>query len=114
MSDENMQINFCVTLEDMLRVSPQEAISAEIGNVFLVRSSNVPQLGDHYIIIKGGLVQKPHGLRPETLEYPVIGPSPIAEVHEQAPVIVWRLNDASTQRFYAFYDVPKQYQKKSS
>ena len=31
----------------------------------LVRSGTVPQYGDHYIVITGAPVLKPHGLRPQ-------------------------------------------------
>lgn len=35
------------------------------GTVVLVRSTSVPLLRDHYFVVTGGLVQKPHGLRPQ-------------------------------------------------
>lgn len=38
-----------------------------VGHVVLVRSENVKELGDHFVIITGGLVMKKHGLRPQTL-----------------------------------------------
>lgn len=37
----------------------------QIGDVYLIRSEGVSFLGDHYVIITGGLVEKRHGIRPQ-------------------------------------------------
>lgn len=36
-----------------------------VGSVVLVRSEAVPFLGDHFFVVTGPLVKKPHGLRPQ-------------------------------------------------
>jgi hypothetical protein len=46
-------------------ITPQEGIYLPIGSVVLVRSANVPDYGDHYIVITGRPINKPHGLRPQ-------------------------------------------------
>lgn len=54
-----------LTLADLTPLTPQTAIYLPIGSVVLVRSANVPDYGDHYIVITGRPTLKPHGLRPE-------------------------------------------------
>jgi hypothetical protein len=103
---------FALTLEDTIRSTPEQALHSEVGTVFFVRSVNVPERGDHYIVIKGAPVQKPHGLRPETLEYPSIGESPLTRILDDAPVLLLQLKIQTTQRFYEFYQVPAEYRKK--
>lgn len=42
-------------------------LKLENGTVLLVRSKNVPDLKDHYIVVTGKPIMKDHGLRPQTL-----------------------------------------------
>ena len=52
--------------DSFIQLSAEEANNQlKVGDVALVRSENVNDLGDHYIIITGGLVQKDHGIRAE-------------------------------------------------
>lgn len=51
--------------EDLIRITAQQAIYLQKGEVVLVRSENVPEYGDHFIVITGPAVLKPHGLRPQ-------------------------------------------------
>lgn len=61
--------------EDAYKLSPNDFeqlygkwyLQLENGTVLLVRSSNVPDLGDHYIVVTGEPIMKEHGLRPQTL-----------------------------------------------
>lgn len=57
-----------MTTKDVRQINVDEL---KIGDIALVRSHNVNEFGDHYIVVVGGLVQKPHGLRPETVAIPV-------------------------------------------
>lgn len=50
---------------EFTRVTSQEAFYSQKGEVILVRSINVPDYGDHFIVITGHAVMKPHGLRPQ-------------------------------------------------
>lgn len=43
-------------------------IGAKIGDIFLVRSHNVPEYGDHFIVITGPLVNKTHGRRRQDVQ----------------------------------------------
>jgi hypothetical protein len=63
---EPMITTYVVEKENVGRISTDQAHHLQKGDVVLVRSEGVPQYGDHYIVVTGGIVSKPHGLRPET------------------------------------------------
>lgn len=56
-----------LTPTDLIPITSQEAMYLRKGEVVLVRSTNVPELGDHYIVITGHPIVKPHGLRPQEI-----------------------------------------------
>lgn len=58
---------FPLTKTDVVRIDTLQAMYLQKGDIALVRSANVPSLGDHFIVVTGGPVQKPHGIRPETM-----------------------------------------------
>lgn len=69
--------------------------AAVAGDVFLVRSNNVPYLGDHFFMVTGPLVEKPHGLRPQGVSVRASARES-AELDNYQPVnnvIILRLND---------------------
>lgn len=49
---------------DVTQITGEEGRRLQVGDVALVRSKNVPDYGDHYIVITGAPELKPHGLRP--------------------------------------------------
>jgi hypothetical protein len=49
--------------EDVERIDTHQAMYLQKGDIVLVRSINVPEYGDHYIIVTGPPVKKPHGFR---------------------------------------------------
>lgn len=106
---------FHLAASDVTRVSAEEPLQSRMGDVYLVRSKNVEELGDHYIVIIGGLVQKAHGLRPADMTFAI-------HPHEQTPLHAYRkdealvllkLNDTACDRFYAAYNVPEQFRHAS-
>jgi hypothetical protein len=52
--------------EDVKQITALQAMYCKPGEVLLVRSENVRDLGDHFIKITGAPVVKEHGLRPQT------------------------------------------------
>lgn len=54
--------------EDVRQITAHEGLYMQIGDVALVRSTNVPEYGDHFIVITGHPVVKEHGLRPQDIE----------------------------------------------
>lgn len=47
------------------QINTEQGLYSAIGDVILVRSENVPQYKDHYIVITGRPVMKEHGMRPQ-------------------------------------------------
>lgn len=68
---------FALDMNDVYPVSHETYMSAEVGRVFLVRSSRIPGLGDHYIVVTGDAVQKPWGLR--LLNDTIVAPTHVAK-----------------------------------
>lgn len=50
---------------DFKQINSEEGRKLPVGAVCLVRSANVPDYGDHYIVITGPAMLKEHGLRPD-------------------------------------------------
>lgn len=106
-SESCEQPHFVLEASEVTRVSGEEALSSAVGDAYLVRSKNVATLGDHYIVIIGGLVQKPHGLRPEDISYPAEGDE-TALLDTYGPdetLVLLKLNDAARLRFYEAHRV---------
>lgn len=78
---------------EQLSMPEFQALAA--GTVVLVRSTAVPYLGDHYFMVTGPLVQKPHGLRPQGVSVRADHEAS-RELDKHSPqngVIALRLND---------------------
>lgn len=54
-----------ISAADLTQITAQDGMYLQIGDVALVRSTNVPEYGDHFIVITGHPVVKEHGLRPQ-------------------------------------------------
>lgn len=52
-----------LTFKDVFPIDTKQAMYLQKGDVVLVRSSNVPDYGDHYIVVTGPVVEKPWGRR---------------------------------------------------
>lgn len=62
--DRYFEFNDC----DFKRLNAQQGLEQlHIGDVALVRSENVPEYGDHFIVITGKPILKHHGLRPQDI-----------------------------------------------
>lgn len=51
--------------DEVARIDSKQGLYTRIGEVVLVRSTNVPEYGDHFIVITGHPVMKKHGFRPQ-------------------------------------------------
>lgn len=58
---------FDYTKEDVKQLTAHEGLSLQIGDIAIVRSTNVAEYGVHYIVVTGAPVMKEHGLRPEEI-----------------------------------------------
>lgn len=91
---------------NVIPINTMQGMYLPIGTVALVRSQNVPDYGDHYIVITGGVVQKPHGLRPQ--EVSIVAPhAGITLDHfvEFSGVRLLQLDKAATRAFLDFHDI---------
>ena len=99
---------------DLTRVSKQEILEQfQVGDVYLIRSQNVSFLGDHFVVITGGLVDKPHGRRPEDLS--ILVPhgvtTPLDQYKGNEEVIALKLNDQARIRFYEHYEIAPEFRR---
>lgn len=112
---------------DLTPLSPSTAIYLPIGSVVLVRSANVPDYGDHYIVITGRATLKPHGLRPEeevihaphaaslldfytdrgTYKKAVYASTDVWVGRRNSGVILLQLSPSKEREFLAFHDITK-------
>ncbi|MBP7708304.1 isocyanide synthase family protein [Candidatus Pacearchaeota archaeon] len=91
--------------KDVVRSTPEEAMSSPVGTVYLVRSPVLKEKGDHIILINGGLVAKPQGMRPETLEFPIPKNNPLNNLPSDGSTLLLRLRGDSLERFYRTHNV---------
>lgn len=90
---------------DVDRITRDEAFTAEVGTVILVRSSNVPEYGDHYIVITGGPIMKPHGLRPQDRVISAPGTSELLDMYNNQELVLLKLNPRAQESFLNFHDI---------
>lgn len=106
--------SFKVEYFDELDVTSVRQIDGEAGRLLqpgevgLVRSTNVPEYGDHFIVITGPIILKPHGLRPMDVEVKA-GPVASALLDQFKPLhdglLLLKLDKAATKRFFEFHGI---------
>lgn len=101
--------NFEIDSSQVQRISPEKAMNARVGDVFLVRSPALSGLSDHFLLIIGGLVQKAHGLRPESLNFPADKDTPLSAFGDE--LVILALDDTSRLAFYDCFEVESQYRR---
>lgn len=80
-----------------------------IGDVALVRSENIPFYGDHYIVITGKPILKPHGLRPQDVAIPAPHAADILDMYE--PIMgltLLKLDDFAADAFRRYHGIKVQ------
>lgn len=103
---EHFSDNHPIDKNNVSRITGQEALYLPIGSVCLVRSSNVPEYGDHYIIITGPPVLKEHGIRPQDIV--IMAPDDTLlndKEYEGNQLVILRLNEETTQKFIKFHHI---------
>lgn len=105
--------SFSLDASEVTRVTGEQALISQVGDVYLVRSQNVSSLGDHYIVIIGGLIQKPHGLRPEDIAYAIPDgqQTPLDAFPPEEALVLLKLDDHARVRFYDAYGVEDRYRR---
>ncbi len=110
---DDEKTSFALSHEQVTRVTGEEAMRSAVGDVYLVRSQNVKALGDHFIVITGGLVQKPHGLRPQDIPFPIPSgmQTPLEEYSLEEVLVLLKLDDAARLRFYEEFNVAPEFRR---
>jgi hypothetical protein len=88
---------------DFTQISGRQGLYSALGDVLLVRSTNVPYLGDHYITITGGLVKKSYGIRPmhNTI---LAGPNTLLKEYDQdEPLVLLLMSESLKKEFNKFH-----------
>lgn len=94
-----------LTTDDVVRISAMEGMYLQPGDVALVRSSNVPEYGDHYIVVTGHPIMKPHGMRPQ--ETSLIAPTNtlLDQYENTMGLVVLKLKDYARNQFLNFHNI---------
>ena len=92
-------------------ITTEQAMYSRKGDVILVRSTNVPDYGDHYIVITGAPVMKAHGLRPQDHSIPALGNNSkfildsYDDVLATKGVVLLRLKRSWLENFNSFHNL---------
>lgn len=98
-----------LSFRDVYPITSKEGMYLQIGAVVLVRSTNVPEYGDHYIVITGAPVKKEHGMRPQDVA--IQAPGPLAHnlldfYNETSPgLVLLQLHPYAAKRFLSFHGI---------
>lgn len=96
-----------LTPASLTQLNAQQGLEQlRIGDVALVRSQNVPDYGDHFIVITGKPILKEHGLRPQdvAIHAPLAGT--ILDQYE--PIMgltLLKLDDVARDNFHRFHGI---------
>ncbi len=94
-----------LTLDDVERITTEQAMYLRRGDVVLVKSDNVPDFGEHFIVATGHNVVKEHGLRPQTCAFVVSCRNHLLDNFEKKNgVILLKLKEQSKLKFLAFHN----------
>ncbi|GEM_PF-805761 len=99
---------FEVDESNVQRMQLEDFIASNVGDVYLVRSPSVPQYGDHYVLIVGGIVQKPHGMRPDDVLFSAGSGTPLKS-YGKDELVIFKLSGAARNAFYEHYAIEQRY-----
>lgn len=104
---EHFEDNYILMPEDFEPITAQQGMYSKIGDVILVRSSNVPYFGDHYIIITGHPVMKEHGLRPQDVAIKAKSNNTelLNYMDSGNGLTLLRMNEKMRERFFNFHKI---------
>ena len=95
-----------LTVDDVTRINSQQGMYLRKGDVVLVRSSNVPEYGDHYIVVTGHPVKKDHGLRVQEKAIYAPDGSKLLDCFEmQQGLTLLKLKDRAKEAFHGFHNI---------
>lgn len=93
--------------QHLKQLNAQQGIEQlKIGDVALVRSANVPDYGDHFIVITGKPIMKEHGLRPQDVA--IHAPYAARKLKYYNPIMgltLLKLDDWYKNQFHDFHGI---------
>jgi hypothetical protein len=106
---ENFEDYWTITKTDVTRITSKQAMYLPKGEVVLVRSTNVPEYGDHYIVITGAPTIKEHGLRPQDVAIDAPrGHYLLNQYEEEMGLTLLKLNPDAKRQFHEFHGITMQ------
>lgn len=96
-----------LTVDDVTRITSKDGLYQRKGEVIMVRSSNVPEYGDHFIVITGHPVEKEHGLRPQEISIQASsnGISILDLYDMEMGLTLLKLKPEARDKFLEFHDI---------
>lgn len=96
-----------LTFKDVFPIDTKQAMYLQKGDVVLVRSSNVPDYADHYIIVTGPVVEKPWGRRvqEEVIQAPHATILDFYAENDYDGVTLLQLHPDTKKRFLEFHGI---------
>lgn len=95
-----------LTTDSVIQLFGNWFLKLDLGTVLLVRSGNVPDLGDHFIVVTGEPIMKEHGLRPQTLTIKAPNCSSIIDAFTpENGSVVLMLKPYTQKLFLNYYDI---------
>lgn len=88
---------------DVTRITAQEGMYLRPGDVCLVRSENVPEYGDHYIIVTGPPEEKEHGMRPADIAIPAPYDKVLRGYKSRNGLVLLKLSAEAAKDFLRFH-----------
>lgn len=112
-SVENFSDQHPLSGSDVERIDSRQGMYLQKGEVVLVRSTNVPEYGDHFIVIIGHPVVKEHGLRPQDRAYPAskVDSKFLDTFSLRMGLTLLKLKPEARDRFHAFHGITKDLDK---
>lgn len=99
-------IDLVLNATDVAQIDTKEAAYLQIGDVALIRSQNIREIGDHFILVVGAPIKTSIGLRPQTLIFNIenMGAINYHPLLDGRPyfngVTILKLKETAKQEFY--------------
>ncbi len=110
--DNNFKVEYFEDVHQIIpfvnteRITSHDGMYLNKGDVVLVRSQNVPEYGDHFIIVTGSPVIKEHGLRVQDRAYSAPNTKEVLDkVEMQMGLVLLKLNKELTKEFHKFHNI---------
>lgn len=101
---EHFATTYGLEHRDLQEINIQQSLALQNGEVVLVRSSNVPDYGDHFIVVTGRPVNKPWGLRVQ--EFAILAEDSAYLLNEiPKDFVLLKLRPGARNAFHDFHNI---------